>query len=106
MNIIEHDFDIEDFLNRSLFAHVATFGDAGPCETPVWFLWEDGAVWMIASSKSSFAKRLLDDERASVGIVDFDLKRGFLQHLGMRGVATVLLMDDTEMPRFIPLRKC
>jgi len=44
MNIIEHDFDIEDFLNRSLFAHVATFGDAGPCETPVWFLWEDGAV--------------------------------------------------------------
>jgi hypothetical protein len=43
---------------------------------------------VIARSKSSFAKRLLKYERASVGIVDFDLKRGFLQHLGMRGVAT------------------
>jgi catechol 2,3-dioxygenase-like lactoylglutathione lyase family enzyme len=101
MNIIEHDFDIEDFLNRPLFAHLATFGDAGPCETPVWFLWEEEAVWMIASSKSSFARRLLEDERASVSIVDFDLKRGFMQHLGMRGVARVVLMDVGRRTRLV-----
>lgn len=40
MRIVEQDFDMEDLLNRPLIAHLATFGDAGPCETPVWFLWD------------------------------------------------------------------
>lgn len=101
MNIVERDFDIEDLLSQPLFAHLATFGDTGPCQTPLWFLWEDGAVWMIASSKSGFATRLLGDERASIGIVDFDLNRGFLQHLGMRGVATVLPMDADRRTRLV-----
>jgi hypothetical protein len=51
--------------------------------------------------ESSFAKRLLKDERASVGIVDFDLKRGFLQHLGMRGVATLLPIDADRRTRLV-----
>jgi catechol 2,3-dioxygenase-like lactoylglutathione lyase family enzyme len=101
MNIVEQDFDIEDLLSRPLCANLATFGDAGPCETPVWFLWEEGAIWIIARSKSSFAKRLLKDERAAVGIVDFDLKRGFLQHLGMRGAARVLPMDAERRSRLV-----
>jgi hypothetical protein len=101
MNIIEQDFDIEEFLNRPLFAHLAALGEAGPCETPVWFSWEDGALWIIATSKGSFARRLLKDERAAIGIVDFDLKRGFLQHLGMRGVATVLPMAVDRRTRLV-----
>lgn len=101
MDIVEQDFDIEHLLNRPLFAHLATFGDAGPCQTSVWFSWEDGAVWIIASSKSSFARRLLNDERAAVGIVDFDLKHGFLQHVGMRGVATVLPMEVDRRTRLV-----
>jgi len=101
MDIIEQDFDIEEFLNRPLFAHLTTLSDAGPCETPVWFSWEDEALWIIATSKSSFARRLLKDERAAVGIVDFDLKRGFLQHLGMRGVATVLPMVIDRRARLV-----
>lgn len=60
-----------------------------------------GAVWIIASSKSGFVKRLVRDERASLGIVDFDLKRGFLQHVGMRGVATVLPMEADRRTRLV-----
>lgn len=101
MNIVEQDFDIEDLLTRPLLAHLATFGDAGPCDSPVWFLWEDGAVWIIASSKSGFAKRVLRHERASIGIADFNLTRGFLQHVGMRGVATVLPMDADRRTRLV-----
>lgn len=101
MNIVERDFDVEDLLSRPLFAHLATLGDAGPCETPLWFSWEDGAVWMIARSNSGFTKHLGRDERASVGIVDFDLDRGFLQHLGMRGGARVLPMDADRRTRLV-----
>ena len=101
MRVVEHDFDIEDLLNRPLIAHLATFGDAGPCETPVWFLWDGGAVWIIANSKSSFVKRLVRDERASIGIVEFDLKRGFLRHLGMRGAARVLPIDVDHRTRIV-----
>lgn len=101
MTVIERDFDPQELLNRPLLAHLATFGDPGPCETPVWFLWEDEAVWIVASSKSSFAKRLRKDRRASVGIVDFDVKGGLLRHLGMRGVATVLPMDADRRTRLI-----
>jgi nitroimidazol reductase NimA-like FMN-containing flavoprotein (pyridoxamine 5'-phosphate oxidase superfamily) len=101
MQFIEQDFDIKEFLRRPLFAHVATLGDCGPCETPVWFLWEDGALWIIASSASSLPKRLAKDERAAIGIVDFDLERGFLQHLGFRGVATVAPMDQGRRTRLV-----
>lgn len=70
---------------RPLFAHLTTVSDGGPGESPVWFLWEDNTLWLIASDRSSYTVRLQKDTRAAVGIVDFDLARGFLQHVGMRG---------------------
>jgi nitroimidazol reductase NimA-like FMN-containing flavoprotein (pyridoxamine 5'-phosphate oxidase superfamily) len=101
MQFVEQDFDIEEFLSRPLFAHIATLGDCGPCETPVWFLWEEGALWIIASSAGTLPKRLGKDERTAIGIVDFDLEQGFLQHLGFRGVATVVPMDQDRRTRLV-----
>jgi len=101
VNVIERDFDIDEFLTRPLFAHLATTGEQGPCESPVWFLCEDGALWMIADSQSSFPKRIVADPRCAIGIVDFDLDRGGLQHLGMRGRATVEPADPARLERFI-----
>jgi len=101
VNLIERDFDIDEFLTRPLFAHVASIGGDGPCESPVWFLWEDGAVWMIADSQASLPKRLAADPRCAIGIVDFDLERGFLQHLGMRGAATVQATNADRLERFL-----
>ena len=101
VHVLERDFDVDSFLARPLMAHLATCGEAGPCETPVWFLWEDGAIWMIASSSSSFPKRLQRDPKAAIGIVDFDLERGVLRHLGLRGVATVESVDVERRTRLI-----
>lgn len=101
MDVIERDFDIEGFLSRPLFAHLATARKNGPCETPVWSLWEAGALWMIASSSSSFPKRLAQDGRAAIGIVDFDRERGFLQHLGLRGFAAIMPMDPDRRTRLV-----
>jgi len=101
MRIVERDFDINAFLQRPLFAHLATVSEEGPCESPVWFLWEDHALWLIADEHSSYAKRLEKDSRAAVGIVDFDLERGFLQHVGMRGTARVFPMDKQRLQRLL-----
>ncbi len=101
MQVLERDFEIDAFLQRPLFAHLATVSEEGPCESPIWFLWEDNALWFIADERSSYAKRLEKDPRAAVGIVDFDLKRGLLQHVGMRGTVHLLPMDKERLTRFL-----
>jgi nitroimidazol reductase NimA-like FMN-containing flavoprotein (pyridoxamine 5'-phosphate oxidase superfamily) len=101
MRVVDSDFDIDAFLAKPLMAHLATSSPAGPSETPVWFLWEDGPLWMIASSSSSFPKRLGEQPRAAVGIVDFDLERGYLRHVGFRGTATIEPMDVERHKRLV-----
>ncbi len=101
MQILEQDFEIDAFLRRTLFAHLATVSKDGPFESPVWFLWEENALWLIADERSGYAKRLENDPHAAVGIVDFDLERGFLQHVGMRGTAEPLPMDKERLRRFL-----
>jgi pyridoxamine 5'-phosphate oxidase-like protein len=98
---MEFDFDLDAFLERPLFAHLATASPDGPRESPVWFVWEDGSVWLIGNQGDSFPKRIREDERCAIGIVDFDLRTGFLQHVGMRGVAEVLPIDKGRFYRLL-----
>ncbi|WP_394835927.1 pyridoxamine 5'-phosphate oxidase family protein [Pendulispora rubella] len=95
------DFDVDAFLARPLMAHLATTSPQGPRDSPVWFLWEEGAIWLIGTSNDSFPQRLLAEPRCAIGVVHFDLARGVLLHLGMRGVATVLPMDRARRDRLL-----
>ena len=96
MNIVERSvsagnravFDLEEFLSRPLYAHLAHNSDYGPRESPVWFHWDGQAVWIIGGT--SFPANLQRDPRCALGIVDWDLATGLSQHVGMRGTATVL----------------
>jgi len=97
LNFVEKDFDIDDFLARPLFAHLATASEDGVRESPVWFLWEDETVWLIGNTRDSFPKRIRKDRRCAIGIVDFDLKKGFLRHVGMRGNAEVVPLDKEHL---------
>lgn len=82
--------NLEAFLLRPLFAHLATASEDGPRDSPVWFLWEDGALWIIGNEKTdTFPKRIQKDPRCAVGIVDFDLETDLVEHVGMRGRATL-----------------
>jgi len=101
LRILEQDFDFEVFLARPLFAHLATVDEVGACESPAWFLWEDSALWLIAASDSSFPKRISNDARCALGIIDFDLERGFLQHVGMRGRGVVIPCDRRRLIRLL-----
>jgi hypothetical protein len=94
-------FDLDEFLRRPLFAHLATSSEFGPRESPVWFLWEDEAIWLIGNSHDRFPKRIEADPRCAIGIVDFDLRRGLLQHVGMRGTAVAVPLDDDRLYRLL-----
>jgi hypothetical protein len=68
----------------------------------VWFLWEDDAVWIIASRRTdTFRARLERDPRCAIGIVDFDRERGTVQHVGMRGWATIEPFDPQRGRRLL-----
>lgn len=93
--------DLDEFLKRPTIANLSTVSPNGPCASPVWFLWEDDAIWLIGSSHDSFPKRIEADRRCALGFVDFNLNAGFLQHVGMRGIAVVVVLDPERLYRLL-----
>ncbi|WP_375256955.1 pyridoxamine 5'-phosphate oxidase family protein [Citreimonas sp.] len=95
-------FDPEPVLAMPLMAMLATVSDEGaPCNAPVWFLWEDGALWMPSSTGASSARRLEHEPRAAVEIVQFDNAGGVLLHVGMRGEAACVAMQPDRFRRLL-----
>lgn len=95
-------FDPEDVLRLPLMANLATIDAEGaPRNAPVWFHWEDGALFMLSDEAASSARRIARDPRVAVEIVDYDNARGILRHLGLRGCATVERMDTALFRRLL-----
>src|SRR5215216_6259900 len=91
---------LDDLLSRPLFAHLATASDQGPRESPVWFLWEEGALWVIGNYQTdTFPKRLERESRCAIGIVDFNASTGLVRHAGFRGRARLMPHDPGRMER-------
>ncbi len=96
MQILEHskNIDLESFMKKPLFAHLATTSPQGPADSPVWCLWQDNQLWICTDIvNGSFGKRIQKDERCAIGIVDFDVRSGKLHHVGFRGKAKVVDFD-------------
>lgn len=86
----ERSFNLDEFLKRPLFAHLATSSEEGPKESPVWFHWEDECLWIIGTpATDSFPGRIEKDPKCAVGIVELDPITGKGLHAGFRGKATV-----------------
>ncbi len=95
-------FDPDDVLRLPLMAILATLAEDGsPRSAPVWFAWEDGALWMLSDESASSARRIVRDPRVSVEIVDYDNVDGLLRHLGLRGRASVEPMDSGLFRRLL-----
>ncbi|MDX6693689.1 MAG: hypothetical protein QOF02_1292 [Blastocatellia bacterium] len=93
---------LEEILARPLFAHLATGSEFGPRESPVWFLWEDEAIWIIGNYKTdSFPARIEREPRCALGIVDFNHKSGLVQHAGFRGRAELRPHDAERLRRLL-----
>lgn len=84
------DFEPSELLSRPLMANVATVStDGAPRNAPMWFIWEDGAIWMPGSTTTSSIGRIAHNPHCAIEIVDFDNEAGILLHLGLRGQATI-----------------
>ncbi|MBV8856297.1 MAG: pyridoxamine 5'-phosphate oxidase family protein [Acidobacteria bacterium] len=93
---------LADLLSRPLFAHLATASDEGPRESPVWFLWEEGALWVIGNYRTdTFPRRVEREPRCAVGVVDFDPATGLVRHAGFRGRAGLTPHDPGRMERLL-----
>lgn len=93
---------LDEILSRPLFAHLATGSSEGPRESPVWFLWEDEALWIIGNYESdSFPKRIEQESRCAIGVVDFNVSSGLVQHVGFRGRARLDVYDRERMKRLL-----
>jgi hypothetical protein len=84
-------FDLDEFLSRPLYAHLAHASEDGPRESPVWFHWDGQAFWIIGGT--TFPANLKRDARCALGIVDWDPPSGRSHHVGIRGRAEVLPFD-------------
>ena len=94
-------FDPEEVLARPLMAVLATASPDGPRGAPVWYQWEEGALWMLSSAGASSAGRIAADPRVAVEIVDYDNAAGILRHLGLRGRASVEASDPARFRRLL-----
>jgi len=101
------DFDLEEFLDRPLLAHVASLSEAGPRASLFWYLWEDSAIWIIVDEGfHTIQERIRAEPRVAVGFADFDPSKGFLQHVSIRGTASIERWDDDRAGRLLHRYYC
>jgi len=102
MEIIEDGLEValDEFLARPLFCFLAQRSGEGPRLSPLWFLWEDGAVWNVARlDERSYPERVQEYPETAVAVVDFDPATGRVEHVGMRGEATLEPYDRSRADR-------
>lgn len=109
MNIVEHNVDgdpqgvAEDLLSLPLFCFVGMLTTEGnaPRVSPLWYLWENDAIWILGDSEESHTTRLAHHPQVAVAIVDFEATAGRLQHIGMRGSASFEPYDGDRALRLL-----
>lgn len=104
MELVEDtlDVDLADFLARRLFCFLAQVSPDGPRVSPLWFRWEDGQLWAIAQLEGrSYPRRVEANPETAVAVVDFAPARGRVQHVGMRGRATLEPYDAERGRRLL-----
>ena len=58
-------------------------------------------MWFVARSMDTLPKRIRETPQCAVGVVDFNLQRGTLRHVGMRGTAEVTPLDKARLHRLL-----
>ncbi|BCB03656.1 pyridoxamine 5'-phosphate oxidase family protein [Bacillus sp. KH172YL63] len=87
-------FDLNSFMEKPLFAHLSTHSPEGPRESPVWFYWDGGIIWVIGTpSSDTFPDRIKEFPLCSIGVTDLDHTTGKVLHAGFRGRATIEPFD-------------
>jgi hypothetical protein len=65
----------------------------GPTVRPVWFLWEDGAFWILTGPWSKLYERVKRDPELALVVDTCDLQTGTVQQVIARGTGELLPFD-------------
>ena len=84
------DFDVDQFLQGPLTARVAT---NGPTIRPTWYLWEDGAFWILTGTWSRLPGRVQTDPRVAIVVDTCDTTSGQVRQVVARGTGELLPFD-------------
>ncbi|MEU5834706.1 pyridoxamine 5'-phosphate oxidase family protein [Streptomyces diacarni] len=87
------DFDVDAFLERPLTARVAAHGATGPTVRPTWFLWEDGAFWILTGPWARLLPLVRKEPRVALVVDECDLATGLVRQVIGRGAAEVVPFD-------------
>lgn len=98
---MQTEFDPEIVLNQPLMIHLASSCQEGPRSSPLWFLYEEDRIWLFGLKEDSFVKRLRDEPRCALSVVDFGLDEGKLLHVGVRGKAVIDQVCSKRLERFV-----
>lgn len=103
MDVVEDTLEValDAFLARPLFCFLAQTSAGGPRVSPLWFLWESGSMWMIATRSRSYVERIEADPRTALAVVDFDAATGRVEHVGMRGRSALEPFDPDRAARLL-----
>ena len=86
----QRDFDVDEFLWQPLNARVAT---EGPTVRPTWFLWEDGAFWILTGPWARLPALVAATAATALVVDRGDRARGRVRQVIARGDAEILPFD-------------
>jgi PPOX class probable F420-dependent enzyme len=101
MSIVEITSQAEEFLTRRLLGRLATAStDGQPHVVPVWFLWENSAIW-ISSYRST--RKVIDLERnpKCALVIDVEDSAGGLTAVMIEGRAELLSTPSEAVKQII-----
>lgn len=84
------DFDVDEFLARPLTARVAT---DGPTVRPTWYLWEDGAFWILSGPWSRLPDRVRRSPKLALTVDVCELETGVVRQVVASGEAEIRPFD-------------
>ena len=88
--VAANPFHLDSFLARPLTARVAT---SGPTVRQAWFLWEDGAFWILTGPWARLLARVEADPVIALVVDVCDLATGLVRQVIARGAAEILPFD-------------
>lgn len=104
MELVEDELDVSlaTFLDAPRCCFLAQSSDEGPRVSPLWYLWEEETVWIVAQLPGrSYPQRVEQYPESALAVVDFDAVAGRVRHVGMRGTASLEPWDSERADRLL-----
>ncbi len=88
--------ELDTFLTKQRTCRVATASQDGPHLTPLWYVWDETALWLYSVVRSQRWTDISRDRRVAV-LVDAGHAYGELRGAELRGAVEIMTSAETNM---------